>query len=96
LTTSGLPLSLQIVCRGGDEAMALRIGWAWQSATDCTSVSHRWPVTGARRRRPEACSAFFADQSLSLAVVGCPIWVQYRLRLAGQKLLATGPAGNSP
>ena len=33
-TPSGLPLSLQIVCRGGDEAMALRIGWAWQSATD--------------------------------------------------------------
>jgi aspartyl-tRNA(Asn)/glutamyl-tRNA(Gln) amidotransferase subunit A len=31
---SGLPLALQIVCRGGDEAMALRIGWAWQSATD--------------------------------------------------------------
>ena len=29
-----LPLSLQIVCRGGDEAMALRIGWAWQNATD--------------------------------------------------------------
>jgi aspartyl-tRNA(Asn)/glutamyl-tRNA(Gln) amidotransferase subunit A len=33
-TASGLPLSLQIVCRGGDEAMALRIGWAWQAATD--------------------------------------------------------------
>jgi aspartyl-tRNA(Asn)/glutamyl-tRNA(Gln) amidotransferase subunit A len=33
-TPSGLPLSLQIVCRGGDEAMALRIGWAWQNATD--------------------------------------------------------------
>ena len=33
-TSSGLPLSLQIVCRGGDEAMALRIGWAWQKATD--------------------------------------------------------------
>jgi aspartyl-tRNA(Asn)/glutamyl-tRNA(Gln) amidotransferase subunit A len=34
LTASGLPLSLQIVCRGGEEAMALRIGWAWQSGTD--------------------------------------------------------------
>jgi aspartyl-tRNA(Asn)/glutamyl-tRNA(Gln) amidotransferase subunit A len=34
LTSSALPLSLQIVCRGGDEAMALRIGWAWQNATD--------------------------------------------------------------
>ena len=33
-TAGGLPLSLQIVCRGGDEAMALRIGWAWQAATD--------------------------------------------------------------
>jgi len=31
---SGLPLSVQIVCRGGDEAMALRVGWAWQDATD--------------------------------------------------------------
>ncbi|HJU30310.1 MAG TPA: amidase [Hyphomicrobiaceae bacterium] len=33
-TASGLPLSLQIVCPGGEEAMALRIGWAWQNATD--------------------------------------------------------------
>jgi aspartyl-tRNA(Asn)/glutamyl-tRNA(Gln) amidotransferase subunit A len=33
-TSSGLPVALQIVCRGGDEAMALRIGWAWQDATD--------------------------------------------------------------
>jgi len=31
---SGLPLALQIVCRGGDEATALRIGWAWQAATE--------------------------------------------------------------
>jgi aspartyl-tRNA(Asn)/glutamyl-tRNA(Gln) amidotransferase subunit A len=30
----GLPTSLQIVCRGGDEAMALRIGWALQQATE--------------------------------------------------------------
>jgi aspartyl-tRNA(Asn)/glutamyl-tRNA(Gln) amidotransferase subunit A len=30
----GLPTSLQIVCRGGAEAMALRIGWALQQATD--------------------------------------------------------------
>jgi aspartyl-tRNA(Asn)/glutamyl-tRNA(Gln) amidotransferase subunit A len=34
VTSSGLPLSLQIICRGGDEAMALRIGWAWQNVTD--------------------------------------------------------------
>jgi aspartyl-tRNA(Asn)/glutamyl-tRNA(Gln) amidotransferase subunit A len=33
-TASGLPLSLQIVCPGGEEAMALRIGWAWQNATE--------------------------------------------------------------
>ena len=33
-TQSGLPLSLQIVCRGGEEAMALRIGWALQNATE--------------------------------------------------------------
>ena len=30
----GLPTSLQIVCPGGDEAMALRIGWAWENATE--------------------------------------------------------------
>jgi aspartyl-tRNA(Asn)/glutamyl-tRNA(Gln) amidotransferase subunit A len=33
-TATGLPLSLQIVCRPYDEAMALRIGWAYQAATD--------------------------------------------------------------
>ncbi len=33
-TDSGLPLSLQVTCRGGEEATALRIGWAWQNATD--------------------------------------------------------------
>ena len=31
---NGLPTSLQIICRGYDEAMALRIGWAYQDATD--------------------------------------------------------------
>jgi aspartyl-tRNA(Asn)/glutamyl-tRNA(Gln) amidotransferase subunit A len=30
----GLPTSLQIACRGYDEALALRIGWAYQAATD--------------------------------------------------------------
>jgi aspartyl-tRNA(Asn)/glutamyl-tRNA(Gln) amidotransferase subunit A len=39
---SGLPTSLQIVCRAYDEATALRIGWAYQNATD-------W-----HRRRPPA------------------------------------------
>lgn len=33
-TAGGLPISMQIVCRGYDEAMALRIGWAYQQATD--------------------------------------------------------------
>jgi aspartyl-tRNA(Asn)/glutamyl-tRNA(Gln) amidotransferase subunit A len=33
-TAAGLPLSLQIVCRGYDEATALRIGSAYQEATD--------------------------------------------------------------
>lgn len=30
----GLPTSLQVVCRGWDEAMALRIGWAYENATE--------------------------------------------------------------
>jgi aspartyl-tRNA(Asn)/glutamyl-tRNA(Gln) amidotransferase subunit A len=33
-TAAGLPLSLQIVCRGYDEAMALRVGEAYQRASD--------------------------------------------------------------
>jgi aspartyl-tRNA(Asn)/glutamyl-tRNA(Gln) amidotransferase subunit A len=33
-TAEGLPLSLQIVCRGYDEATALRIGWAYQQTSD--------------------------------------------------------------
>jgi len=33
-TATGLPISLQIVCRGYDEATALRIGWAYQQASD--------------------------------------------------------------
>jgi aspartyl-tRNA(Asn)/glutamyl-tRNA(Gln) amidotransferase subunit A len=33
-TASGLPTSLQIVCRGFEEALALRIGWAYQAAHD--------------------------------------------------------------
>jgi aspartyl-tRNA(Asn)/glutamyl-tRNA(Gln) amidotransferase subunit A len=30
----GLPTSLQVVCRAYDEATALRIGWAYQNATE--------------------------------------------------------------
>jgi aspartyl-tRNA(Asn)/glutamyl-tRNA(Gln) amidotransferase subunit A len=33
-TAGGLPLSLQIVCRGYAEETALRVGWAYQQATD--------------------------------------------------------------
>jgi aspartyl-tRNA(Asn)/glutamyl-tRNA(Gln) amidotransferase subunit A len=33
-TADGLPASLQIACRAYDEATALRIGWAYQQATD--------------------------------------------------------------
>ncbi len=33
-TAEGLPTSLQIICQGYDEAKALRIGWAYQAATD--------------------------------------------------------------
>ncbi|MBT5110948.1 MAG: amidase [Rhodospirillaceae bacterium] len=35
-TAGGLPSSLQIMCRGYDEATALRIGWAYEQATDWT------------------------------------------------------------
>lgn len=34
MTAGGLPTSLQIMCDAYDEAMALRIGWAFQEATD--------------------------------------------------------------
>jgi aspartyl-tRNA(Asn)/glutamyl-tRNA(Gln) amidotransferase subunit A len=33
-TADGLPTSLQILCHAGAEAMALRIGWAYEQATD--------------------------------------------------------------
>lgn len=33
-TPGGLPLSMQIVCAPGEEAMALRIGWAYENATE--------------------------------------------------------------
>jgi len=33
-TRDGLPTSLQIACRGYDEATALRIGWAYEQAAD--------------------------------------------------------------
>ena len=42
-TADGLPTSLQILCGPGEEAMALRIGWAYEQATE-------WKT----RRPPEA------------------------------------------
>ena len=33
-TAGGLPISLQILCRSYDEATALRIGWAYEQATE--------------------------------------------------------------
>jgi len=33
LSAEGLPTSLQIICRGYREATALRIGWAYEQAT---------------------------------------------------------------
>jgi aspartyl-tRNA(Asn)/glutamyl-tRNA(Gln) amidotransferase subunit A len=36
-TAAGLPTSLQILCHAGDEATALRVGWAYEQATDWTS-----------------------------------------------------------
>ncbi len=42
-TADGLPTSLQILCGPGEEALALRIGWAYEQATEWTA-----------RRPPEA------------------------------------------
>ena len=41
-TSAGLPTSLQVLCHGGGESMALRIAWAYEQAT------------GWRERRPPA------------------------------------------
>jgi aspartyl-tRNA(Asn)/glutamyl-tRNA(Gln) amidotransferase subunit A len=36
-TAEGLPTSLQILCHAGDEAMALRVAWAYEQATGFTA-----------------------------------------------------------
>jgi aspartyl-tRNA(Asn)/glutamyl-tRNA(Gln) amidotransferase subunit A len=36
-TTGGLPTSLQILCHPGQETMALRIGWAYEQASEWKS-----------------------------------------------------------
>ena len=43
LSPDGLPTSLQIACQGHEEAMALRIGWAYEQATDW---HHQHPAMG--------------------------------------------------
>src|SRR3712207_3353068 len=43
-TAGGLPTSLQVVCRGWDEATALRVGWAYQDATDWHERVPPWPA----------------------------------------------------
>lgn len=48
-THRGLPTSLQIVCGGFAECLALRIGYAFQSVTDW---HHRAPVTDTIHTRP--------------------------------------------
>jgi aspartyl-tRNA(Asn)/glutamyl-tRNA(Gln) amidotransferase subunit A len=45
-TSTGLPTSLQIICRGFQESLALRIGWAYEQATD-------W-----HKRRPDGLDLF--------------------------------------
>ena len=36
-TAKGLPTSLHMVCKAYDEATALRIGWAYEQATEWSS-----------------------------------------------------------
>ena len=67
-TRAGLPISLQIVGRGYDEARVLRIGWAYENATPWherhAAVHARdptWPcqismIKEIRRRRTGRCS----------------------------------------
>src|SRR3981189_3063671 len=51
-TAEGLPTSLQIVCRGYEEALALRIGHAYQQATDW----HERLPPAVERRQPRPAS----------------------------------------
>src|SRR5882724_3135091 len=46
-TAGGLPTSLQIVCPAGDEAMALRIGWAYEQAAGWQQRRPPEPPIGA-------------------------------------------------
>jgi aspartyl-tRNA(Asn)/glutamyl-tRNA(Gln) amidotransferase subunit A len=44
-TRGGMPTSLQIACRGYDEATALRIGWAYEQATNFKDVLPPLPAS---------------------------------------------------
>ena len=44
-TRGGMPTSLQIACRGYDEATALRIGWAYEQATSFKDVLPPLPAS---------------------------------------------------
>src|SRR5207253_1497053 len=46
-TAGGLPTSLQIVCPAGDEAMALRIGWAYEQAAGWQQRRPPEPAVGS-------------------------------------------------
>ncbi len=47
-TARGLPLSLQIICHPGEEAMALRIGWAYEQGTKWKERRPPEPPTAKR------------------------------------------------
>jgi aspartyl-tRNA(Asn)/glutamyl-tRNA(Gln) amidotransferase subunit A len=47
LTSQHLPSSLQVVCRSGAEALALRIGWAYENSTDWHLMAPSLRETGA-------------------------------------------------
>jgi len=47
-TANGLPTSLQILCHRGEEAMALRIGWAYEQATPWKERRPPEPSTAGR------------------------------------------------
>ncbi len=65
-TAGGLPLSLQIVCRGYDEAMALRVGHAFQQATQW---HHRLPSLASieASRRPASSATVAASAAAGVS-----------------------------
>ncbi len=49
-TPAGLPTSLQVMCAGGQEALALRIAWAYEQATPWHTRRPPEPAIGVRPR----------------------------------------------